>query len=412
MYTRWYGSILSKRMERPFVHIIFGARQTGKSTLIKSLLPADALVVDLADPAERMRHLSNPDEFKSICMALPPSKNAKTIFVDEVQFVPSIFDAVQHLYDNDKHRWKFILCGSSARKLRKAGTNLLPGRSFLHHLYPLVLLEQPASSSNARLFPLTLAWPKNMKSRHFREWTIENRLAYGSLPGVVTAEERDRPLILQSYSAIHLEEEIKREALVKDWGSFLRFLRLAAVESGNILNYTAISNETGISSPTVKSHYQLLEDMYIGFFVSAFSKSQRKNLLSTPKFLFFDTGVRNSAAGLTPSPQTVMANPGPVFEQWVGIELWKRLGYLGSGRLFYMRTKDGFEIDFIIELADGSLIPVEVKWTENPNAGDARHLVRFIDENRKCCQKGFVVCRCKNPMQITDNVTAISWKDL
>jgi predicted AAA+ superfamily ATPase len=178
------------------------------------------------------------------------------------------------------------------------------------------------------------------------------------------------------------------------------------------MNYTAISNETGISSPTVKSHYQLLEDMYIGFFVSAFSKSQRKNLLSTPKFLFFDTGVRNSAAGLTPSPQTVMANPGPVFEQWVGIELWKRLGYLGSGRLFYMRTKDGFEIDFIIELADGSLIPVEVKWTENPNAGDARHLVRFIDENRKCCQKGFVVCRCKNPMQITDNVTAISWKDL
>ena len=77
-----------------------------------------------------------------------------------------------------------------------------------------------------------------------------------------------------------------------------------------------------------------------------------------------------------------------------------------------MRTKDGFEIDFIIELADGSLIPVEVKWTENPNAGDASHLVRFIDENRKCCQKGFVVCRCRNPMQITDNVTAISWKDL
>ena len=228
----------------------------------------------------------------------------------------------------------------------------------------------------------------------------------------MTAEERDRPHILQSYSAIHLEEEIKRESLVKDWGSFLRFLRLAAVESGNILNYTAISNVTGISIPTVKSHYQLLEDMFIGFFVSAFSKSQRKNLLSTPKFLMFDTGVRNSAAGLAPSPQTITANPGPVFEQWVGIELWKRLGYLGTGKLFYMRTKDGFEIDFIVELADGSLIPIEVKWTENPSERDAKHLVRFIDENKKLCQKGFIVCRCRRPMQISDKVTAISWKDL
>ncbi|HBC86787.1 MAG TPA: hypothetical protein DCZ94_07530 [Lentisphaeria bacterium] len=412
MYTRWYASIMSEKMERPFVHILFGARQTGKSTLIKSLLPADALVIDLSDPGERMRHLSNPDEFKSICLAIPRSNKSKTVFVDEVQFVPSIFDAVQHLYDNDRHRWKFILCGSSARKLRKAGTNLLPGRSFLHHLFPLVLPEQPASSPSEKIFPLSLDWPEKIRLKPFHEWPIENRLAYGSLPGVVTAEERDRPNILESYSAIHLEEEIRRESLVKDWGGFLRFLRLAAIESGNILNYTAISNVTGISIPTVKSHYQLLEDMFIGFFVSAFSKSQRKNLLSTPKFLLFDTGVRNSAAGLLPSPQTIMANPGPVFEQWVGIELWKRLGYIGNGRLFYMRTKDGFEIDFIVELADGSLVPVEVKWTETPTAGDARHLVRFIDENKKACRKGFIVCRCRRPMQIADKVTAISWKDL
>ena len=115
------------------------------------------------------------------------------------------------------------------------------------------------------------------------------------------------------------------------------------------MNYAAISNETGISQPTVKGYYQLLEDMFIGVRVLAWTKSPRKNLLSTPKFLLFDLGVRHAAAGLEVSRATIRSNPGPLFEQWVGLELWRRLQYLGHGELSYLRTRDGAEVDFIVE---------------------------------------------------------------
>ena len=191
------------------------------------------------------------------------------------------------------------------------------------------------------------------------------RLAYGALPGIVTADKQDRPGVLKAYAFVHLEEEIVREALVKDWGAFVRFLQLAAVESGQLLNYANISQESGTSQPTVKGYYQLLEDMFVGIRVAAYSQSPRKNLLSTPKFVFFDLGVRHATAGLNPSSELVRANPGPVFEQWVGIELWKRLQYLGEGKLYHQRSRDGAEVDFIIEHRS-QLTPVEVKWTENP----------------------------------------------
>ena len=129
----------------------------------------------------------------------------------------------------------------------------------------------------------------------------------------------------------------------------------------------------GVSQPTVKSHYSLLEDMFIGFRLPAFSGSRRKNLLSTDRFFFFDLGVRHAAAGLVPGRQTVQANPGPLFEQWVVTELWKRAQYGRTARLSYLRSKSGMEIDVILE-ERGRLTPIEVKWTANPSPADARHL--------------------------------------
>ena len=207
---------------------------------------------------------------------------------------------------------------------------------------------------------------------------------------------------------MHLEEEIRREALVKDWGAFVRFLQLAAAESGQILNFANISQDAGVSQPTVKGYYQLLEDMFIGLRVPAYSRSPRKNLLSTPKFLFFDLGVRHAAAGLNPSLELVKTNPGPVFEQWVGIELWNRLQYLDEGNLYHQRTRDGAEVDFIIERA-GTLTPVEVKWTEYPTMTDARHLLAFLDEKPKEAEHGYVICRCPRPLRLHDKITALPW---
>lgn len=187
----------------------------------------------------------------------------------------------------------------------------------------------------------------------FPEWDLLTRLAFGSLPGIVTADLQDRPGLLKGY-------------------------------------------------------YQLLEDMFIGLRVPAYLRSPRKNLLSTPKFLFFDLGVRHAAAGLNPSLELAKTNPGPVFAQWVGIELWNRLQFLGDGNLYHQRTRDGAEVDFIIERA-GTLTPVEVKWTEYPTMTDARHLLAFLVEKPKEAAHGYVIYRCPRPLQLHDKITALPW---
>jgi predicted AAA+ superfamily ATPase len=409
VFDRWYGRRLEAALAKPFVHLVFGARQTGKSTLLRRLLPPSAIVVDLSSPAERAQHLASPGDFERMCEALPAGR---VVFIDEVQTVPSIFDAVQHLYDRDKKRLRFVLCGSSVRKLRKTGANLLPGRSMLHRLFPLTMTERPAPSTRADRYALPVALPTLSSVPEpadlFVAADLVERLAFGDLPGVVTAEADDRAELLRAYATVYLEEEIRREALVKDWGAFVRFLRLAAAESGQVVNYAAISREAGPSLPTIKSHYQLLEDMFVGFQVPAYTKSPRKNLLSTPKFLFFDLGVRHAAAGLRPSPELVAVDPGAFFEQWVGIELWKRLQYLGEGALHHLRTRDGAEIDYIVEHR-GKIIPVEVKWTERPSAADARHVAKLCEEKPRQAPHGYVVCRCSRPLRLTDHVTALPW---
>lgn len=410
MFTRWAEAPWRRKLGAPYVHVVFGARQVGKTTLLRALLPPDAVIVDLAIPRERVRYLSDPDLLIALCRGLPHRKEPHVVFVDEAQSVPAIFDAVQHLFDTDKRRFRFVLCGSSARKLRATGANLLPGRSFLHRLLPLTLPERPPPSPpTASVSPVPLPWTAGEpKGPIFPAADLPERLAWGELPGVVTAEPEHRSDLLSSCALIHLEEELRREALVRDWPAFVRFLRLAATESGQILNHARIARGAGISIPSVRSHYQLLEDMFIGFRVPAFSGSRRKNLLSTDRYFFFDLGIRHAAAGFAPTPAAVEMSPGPLFEQWVGIELWKRLSYLGEGSLHYLRTKDGAEVDFIVE-RKGDLVPIEVKWTDSPSRSDARHLVGFLDEHPRKAPRGFIVCRCHAPLAIDDRITALPW---
>ncbi|MBM4029370.1 MAG: ATP-binding protein [Planctomycetes bacterium] len=411
MFDRWYAGLLGEKIQRPYVHLVFGARQTGKSTLLRSMLPKDALTFDLADPVVRSRLSGNPGLFMEACRSVPATHRGQMVFVDEAQMVPALFDAVQSLYDPDKTRWRFILCSSSARRLRRTGANLLPGRSFLHRLYPLTLAEHPpvAVPPWHATSPLAFPWPQGRKHENpFPAWGLEERLAFGALPGVVAAPRVDRADLLKTFVAVHLEEEVQREAWLRDWAAFVRFLQLAARESGQVLNYAALSQEAGVALTTVKSHYQLLEDMFVGIRIPAYKRSPRKNLLSTPKFLLFDLGVRNAAAGLAPSEEVVQANPGPLFEQWVGIELWKRLQYLGEGTLYYLRTRDGAEVDYIIERGE-TLTAIEVKWTQNPTVSDARHVLTFLNEHPDQPGQGYIVCLCDYPLQLHERVTAIPW---
>jgi predicted AAA+ superfamily ATPase len=413
MFGRWVEPLWKKKFAAPYVHLVFGARQTGKSTLLRKLQPDAAIWLDFSQPADRAEYSRNPDLLVQRCRALPKSRRPAIVVVDEAQNVPAIFDAVQHLYDSEKRRWRFVLCGSSARKLRVTGANLLPGRSLLHHLYPLLLAERPPAGDGQTQAETPLPMPTSgrVDERRFPATDLFERLTFGELPGIATAPRAQRADLLRAYTLIYLEEELRREALVKNWPAFARFLQLAAAESGQMINYAGISRAAGVSLPTVKSYYQLLEDMFIGFRVTAFSGSPRKSLLSTERFCFFDVGVRNAAAELPLVTAAVRANPGPLFEQWVGIEIWKRLQYLGSGKLHYLRTKAGAEVDFIIARG-GRLIPIEVKWTERPTLGDARHLVTFLAEHSKRTRRGYVICRCSVPLALTDRVTALPWSCL
>lgn len=411
MHHRWLAASLPGQLAKPYVHVMFGARQTGKTTLLRTLLPDPSLFINLADPVERARFLADPGAFARTCQALPAQRQPHLVVVDEAQTVPALFDAVQALYDTDRTRWRFVLCGSSARKLRQSGANLLPGRSLQHRLFPLMLAERPTGGRRPRgaasplPLPVIAAAPSTPL---FPAAALLERLAYGELPGIVLAPGADRPGLLRSYALAHLEEEIRREALVKDWGAFLRFLQLAAQESGLVVNFAKLAKDVGLAPATVKGHYQLLEDMFIGFSVPGFSRSRRKNLTSTPRFHFFDLGVRHAAAGLVPGPDAVQADPGRALEQWVGIELWKRLGYLGHGRLHHFRTKDGAEIDYIVEF-DRRYLPIEVKWTERPDRHDARHLLPFLEEQGAAAPMGYVVCRCPRPEQLHERVLALPW---
>lgn len=405
MYDRFLKSLLSRRLDKGFVEILFGARQTGKTTLLRGGI-RPTLVYDLSDPVERSRLLADPGVFRRECEALPLGFQPAIVWVDEVQSVPAIFDQIQSLYDGAPRRWKFLLSGSCARRLRGAGVNLLPGRAIMHQLHPLVCWERPALGGGASQ-SLILPSPEPPLKNPFPAAGLETRLAFGELPGVAVLEDpAEKALVLKGYSAIHLQEEIRREALVRDWGLFANFLRLAALESGQLLNYSGISREIGVSVPTIKSHFGLLKEMFIGFEVPAFSGSPRKNLLSTPRFLFADLGLRHAAAGLDPGTAWAV-QPGNALEHWVGCELHKRLGYLHRGSLSYFRTKGGSEIDFIVEI-DGRMIPIEVKWTDRPTSHDARHLREFLKEHPQA-EQGFVVCRCPRPAKLDERIQAIPW---
>ena len=388
MFGRWVEPLWKKKFAAPHVHLVFGARQTGKSTLLRKLLPDAAVWLDFSRPAERAEYLRNPDLLVQRCRALPKSRRAR-----------------DGGGGRGAERAGDLRRGAASLRFRPAPVAVRVVRQFRPQAArdgrePAARTQPTASSVSAAVGGTTGSRRREDASRD----AVANAYARrggrgGGFPrrtcpsGSFSANCRSwRPPralsaadLLRSYTVVYLEEELRREALVKNWPAFARFLQLAAAESGQMINYAGISREAGVSLPTVKTYYQLLEDMFIGFRVTAFSGSPRKSLLSTERFFIFDVGVRNAAAELPLEAAAVRANPGPLFEQWVGIELWKRLQYLGGGKLHYLRSKAGAEVDFIVARG-GRLIPIEVKWTEHPRPGDARHLLTFLNEHPKRAQ--------------------------
>lgn len=325
---------------------LLGPRATGKSFLIRQQLGGKATVIDLLRSDVFFRLSANPSLLESMVDA-DPRAGAVPVVIDEVQKIPQLLDEVHRLIE--ERGMRFVLTGSSARKLRHGHANLLGGRAWTANLYPLTYAEMP-------------------------KFDLPRFLRYGGLPPVVLGDEPDEEL--HAYVRTYLHEEIQAEGLVRRLPAFTRFLTTAALTNGQMLNFAKIGNDAGLPAATVREHYFLLEDTLVGFLLPAWTKSKKRKAITTAKFYFFDTGVAHALSG-TQSLDRNSDLYGRSFEQWVAMELRAYLGYRRRREeLCYWRSTADHEVDFVI----GDHIAVETKATRRVGACDLRGLTALSEE--------------------------------
>lgn len=324
---------------------LWGSRQTGKSTLLKMLFP-DATVYDLLKSDVRMALQMRPALLREECELM---EDGELVIIDEVQKVPALLDEVHWLIENKG--LKFILSGSSARKLRRSGANLLGGRALRRTLFPLVSAEVPD-------FDLNRALNNGMLPRHY---LVENP-----------------SMRIQSYIGDYLQQEIVEEAIVRRLDSFTRFLQVAALSNSEIVNYTNIAQECGISSKTVKEYFAILEETLLGFYLPSYVRVIKRRVIQSPKFYYFDVAIPNHLLKRVPlQPGTDIY--GHALEHFVIQELRAYLSYKHPEKtLSYWHTLDNkYEVDAVIGQAE---VGIEVKSSKIVTSSDTKGLKAFSEE--------------------------------
>ena len=349
---------------------LWGPRQTGKSTLLKALYP-DSLWFDLllTDVFERFHR--NPSQLREIIMATQP---VKPVVIDEIQKMPVLLDEIHWLIENNNIR--FILSGSSPRKIIRSQANLLGGRALRYELFPLVSNEIPD-------FDLLRALNNGLLPRHY-------------------LSENPKKLI-SAYIGNYLRDEIMAEARIRNVTTFSRFLEVAAFSNGEMVNYSNIASECSISAPTVKEYFRILEDTLTGRFLPSFQKRPKRRVILAPKFYYFDVGIVNyllKRGKIEPGSEMF----GNAFEHFIYQELVAHSHYSGiQYPMYYWRTTSQIEIDFV--LGDHE-VAIEVKSTANANPRHAKGLKKFADEYK--VKKQILVTNDSFPRQ-KDNTLVLPW---
>lgn len=340
---------------------LFGPRGTGKTTWLKSCLPRAAWF-DLLRATEYLQILRNPDVFRQKVSALP---RGQWVVVDEIQRASGLLDEIHSLMNEHPGKYRFALTGSSARKLKRTGVNLLAGRTI-----------------NRKFFPLTGA------ELSF-QIDVDDLLRFGCLPAVRTERSASgRVDVLDAYVANYLREEIQQEAAVKSLDSFSRFLDVAGIMNGQVTNVAGISRDSAVSRPTVQGYFQALVDTLVGIWLPAWRPRAKVKEASHPKFYFFDTGVVRAIAGRTREPLG-REERGSLLETLVLHELraWINTSNCG-GSLSYWRTPSGTEVDFIWSRGTRA-VAVEVKSGKSWRPEYARGLKTLVET--KMVSKCFAV---------------------
>lgn len=338
-------------------YFLFGARGVGKSTWIHAFYPS-AHFIELLDPEQYWHYQAFPARLKEFVQAhqAHTHRNTTVFVIDEIQRVPALLSVV-HLLIEAKHNWTFILTGSSARKLKREGVDLLAGRAQLKHLHPFMAAE--------------------LKTR----FDLSKALRHGLLPLIYASGDPQGDL--KAYIALYMKEEVQAEGIVRNIEQFGRFLQAISFSQAAILNHTNIARECGVSSKTVENYVSILEDLLLAFKIPIFSKKAQRNLSSHPKFYFFDLGVYMAIRPKGPldKPHEMM---GHAIETLVAQHLRAWLDYSDhSGELFFWRTKAGLEIDFIV-YGEIGFYAIEVKSSQHISLQDLRALKEFKKDYPTC----------------------------
>jgi predicted AAA+ superfamily ATPase len=355
--------------------LLLGPRQTGKSTLIRSLEPD--LYIDLSDELELIRYSSNPNALKENMEAIQP----KSVGIDEIQKLPKLMNSVQSLIDRNKEI-KFYLTGSSARKLKRGEANLLPGRIVNFNLGPITSSELEYKMNTLKA------------------------LEYGCLPEPYLSENtKDNQRILISYSANYIKEEIKAESMVRNLDSFARFLNESILHCGRFVDYTKIAKNSKISRHSIPRYFEILEDTLIGHRLFPYNKINCKlDLIKHPKFFFFDNGVWN---GLIRNFSASIDRIGVLCEQLVFTQiLHSSWAHEKHYEISTFRTRDGIEIDFVVNHED-QIFLVEVKNSDDIQASDLSG-IQFFQKKVKP-GKGFIF-HMKNSEKKWDGIWSLPWQ--
>jgi predicted AAA+ superfamily ATPase len=369
-----FDRILSITLPAKKSIFLWGARQTGKSSYLKNTFK-NSVYYDLLSTHEMVRLSKTPALLREELLAIPQEKKSLPIIIDEIQKVPDLLNEVHWLIENANLH--FILCGSSARKLKTQATNLLGGRAWVYQFYPLVFPE-------------------------VHDFSLLKALQQGLIPSHYNADSVYILDYLQAYVDLYLTDEIRNEGLVRNLAGFARFLDVAGLTNGEMINFSNIARDCGVDRLTVQSYYQILIDTMVGYFIYPYSKKIKRNLItSTPKFYFFDVGVGNYL-GRQSILELSGANAGKAFEHYILMEL---IAYIGIKRkkikITYWRTKTGLEVDFVI---GDAAIAIEVKIAQQVHKEDLHGLIAFSQEfpNAKC----IVVSQDPKPRAIVlENVT-------
>ena len=363
---------------------LFGARGTGKTTWMRDAFdPGASLYLDLLDPEAEDLYRRAPGRLEQQVRALPDS--VEWVLIDEVQRAPRLLDAAHRLIESTGKR--FVLTGSSARKLRRGASNLLAGRAFVYSLYPLTVPELEDA------------------------FDLDDALRWGTLPRIFSLDvDEDRRAYLRAYALTYLKEEIVAEQIVRRLDPFRRFLEVAAQSNGAVVNYTNIARDVGADPKTVITYFSILEDTLVGFLLPAFHRSIRKQQRVNPKFYFFDTGVKRALDRTLDLP----LNPGTyeygtAFEHFVLTQIVHLSQYRHPDwRVSYLRTGAGVEIDLIIERPGLPTALIEIKSAERVDERDVRHLTRFTGD----FPEPLALCISRDPtcMQI-DGVRCAHWRE-